>query len=241
MSSIDSQVLTPGGHSVGNFPNYYEFNKPDERLDIILPKLFEKGEISQPVRILDVGCNDGSLSFRLYERLKEQGISAKIIGFDIDSRLIDRANAKKEELGLTDDHILFFTLNFMEVEARDARLPPIQTFDLILVLSITMWIQLQYGRHGLQEFLMALFQRRHTPLGIVIVEPQPWKCYRSALKRLRHLKSPLPSHHSELKSIGAHDPAVYIRSIIQEAHPELHLFILGQTQWDRYIFWYQSQ
>lgn len=54
--------------------------------------------------------------------------------------------------------------------------------DTILCLSVTKWVQLNWGDEGLER----LFKRVHhllRPGGIFVLEPQPWKSYRQALKK----------------------------------------------------------
>jgi 7SK snRNA methylphosphate capping enzyme len=54
--------------------------------------------------------------------------------------------------------------------------------DTILCLSVTKWVQLNWGDEGLEK----LFKRVHQllrPGGTFVLEPQPWKSYRQAFKK----------------------------------------------------------
>lgn len=54
-------------------------------------------------------------------------------------------------------------------------------FDVIFCFSITMWIHLNNGDEGLVEFIKKIC----SLTDMVVIEPQPWKCYRNASRRLR--------------------------------------------------------
>jgi len=56
------------------------------------------------------------------------------------------------------------------------------SFDAVLCLSVTKWIQLNWGDAGLEK----LFHDVHeclSPGGVFIVEPQPWRSYGRAFKK----------------------------------------------------------
>ena len=57
-------ALDPGCARQGNFPNYYQFNAPDKRIQHIPTNLLSQhlgggGKQEQEVLALDVGCNSG--------------------------------------------------------------------------------------------------------------------------------------------------------------------------------------
>lgn len=56
-------------------------------------------------------------------------------------------------------------------------------FDIVFAFGVTMWIHLNNGDSELFRFLETL-----ASLGkYVVLEPQPWKCYKAARKRARRL------------------------------------------------------
>lgn len=57
-------------------------------------------------------------------------------------------------------------------------------FDLGLCFAVTMWIHLNHGDDGLRQFLQYISSR----CDFLLVEPQTWKCYRNASRRMRRLK-----------------------------------------------------
>ena len=46
--------------------------------------------------------------------------------------------------------------------------------------------------------LYLIIQCNTVQVGSILVEPQPWKCYRNAVRRCRKMNLPLPLHYSDL-------------------------------------------
>lgn len=57
----------------------------------------------------------------------------------------------------------------------------IKKFDVIFCFSVTLWIHLNHGDDGLKEFLQYIC----SVSDMVIIEPQEWKSYKTANRRLR--------------------------------------------------------
>ncbi|KAF9417842.1 hypothetical protein HW555_005139 [Spodoptera exigua] len=115
----------------------------------------------QQDRVSDVGCNTGDLSKALYTYLKTvyPYCDIHMLAVDIDSTLIERAKEANEN-----PYIKFMTCNIMEQNDQ-------------LLIQITMWIHLNNGDAGLLAFLKYL--------KAIVIEPQPWKCYRNAQRRVK--------------------------------------------------------
>lgn len=54
--------------------------------------------------------------------------------------------------------------------------------DTILCLSVTKWVQLNWGDEGLEKLFKRVYDLLR-PGGIFVLEPQPWKSYRQAFKK----------------------------------------------------------
>lgn len=101
------------GHRIGNFHNYYEFNPPNNRLDILRRSglleymqsaLFSINTSSHSivatdnaVAFCDLGCNEGDLTLDISQELASYSKGQKSfhsLGLDIDEELIRRAEEK---------------------------------------------------------------------------------------------------------------------------------------------------
>ena len=114
------------GHRYGNFPNYYAFHPPQQRLRVlertrILPHLrnalFNQPENSPrteacskssppvtPIKYCDLGCNAGHLTRALAAALVAGAtpaphVAVDALGLDLDARLIARAHAAADGAG----------------------------------------------------------------------------------------------------------------------------------------------
>lgn len=188
------------GHRIGNFHNYYSFHPPSNRLQ-------HMGEILQYLRdtsshkrrrgididgqslhlsafqYCDLGCNEGDLTIEIAKALQgalQQPVEFK--GMDIDDQLVDRANVKwKDEEGLTGRFESANICTDLDEKLDD------NSVDLVTLLSTTMWIHVHAGDAGLKRVLEQLCRKSTRYL---IIEPQPSKCYRNAMIRLRKMGRP---------------------------------------------------
>jgi 2-polyprenyl-3-methyl-5-hydroxy-6-metoxy-1,4-benzoquinol methylase len=97
-----AEQFMSGFAQYGNFWNYYEFNKVDERLRFLdqqqVEEIFQdKIQNTDPLLVLDIGCNEGNLTLTVEQILSARFSDHPIhfMGIDIDHELINRANKKK--------------------------------------------------------------------------------------------------------------------------------------------------
>lgn len=183
----------PGAVRHGNFINYYKFHGAQDRLNSI-PKDIVRDHlqslISAPSDVLfalDLGCNSGEITQGLRHLLCDLKLTdpenVRVLGVDIDPALIQRAR----EDNLHPTTVQYESADLMEALASSSRqlllqfINPRSAFHLVTCLSITMWIHLNNGDEGLRNFL------KHTAQisEILIVEPQRWKSYKDAVRRMK--------------------------------------------------------
>jgi len=107
------------------------------------------------------------------------------------------------------------------------------TFDLVSCFSTTMWIHLNYGDEGLFKFLKKLCSISNH----LIIEPQPWQCYKNASKRHKKLGMEPPALFSSLRI--RNNVEEEINSFITNQCQMQQFMQLGETQWKRKILWYK--
>jgi hypothetical protein len=152
------------------------------------------GGADHPFRILDVGANDGTLTELIRSALLEQGGAAAVDawGVDIDAGLVARAQARYPECR-------FAACDFI-VDA-----PPCLggAFELVCCFGTTMWVHLNNGDEGLRRFLERLADSARAA---VVIEPQRWRSYHNARKRVRRekLDGAVPRTFFELR-VGSND------------------------------------
>ncbi|NXT01412.1 BN3D2 methyltransferase, partial [Jacana jacana] len=241
----------PGAAPYGNFPNYSRFYPPEGRISLLpgglLRTLFPAA--ARPLLGLDVGCNSGELSVALYRHLlglqesegsldqPAAGKELNLLCCDIDPALIERA----QQCSPFPASISFASLDIMDSGARESFLSSYlgrfgrSAFDIVFCMSVTMWIHLNHGDSGLREFLSVL----SSLCGYLLIEPQPWKCYRAAARRLRKLGRNDFDHFRSLVIKG--DMAERVTQILTKDCAMELVCCFGSTSWDRSLLLFKSK
>ncbi|KAI5476467.1 ribosomal L11 methyltransferase, PrmA [Pseudohyphozyma bogoriensis] len=181
----------------GNYHNYY-FHRtpvvPDARLSLLPRALFTSKHV------LDLGCNAGKLTLETVSHLA----AATATGVDLDPFLIDQAGRLAKENGVAG--VEFGCADFMldsEAWFGSRR----GEFDTVLLFSITKWLHLHHGDAGLRKLFEAIFECLPSG-GALVVEPQEWENYKSAVKKNRNLRDAFraldmrPPFRAELEGVG---------------------------------------
>ena len=239
----------PGAAPYGNFINYYTFNPPENRLNLIPVTLLQDlgyNASHQPTLILDVGCNSGELSVALYEHLQKASSEGEtqaegshllhILGFDLDEKLIQRA----EQTNPLPQNISFVHLDITEDDSqsrllRYAEQHRCSRFHVCLCLAVTMWVHLNHGDKALLELLSRLASISEH----LLLEAQPWKCYRSAARRLRKLGRSQFDHFKALKIRG--DMAEHARAHLESCCGMELTQSFGNTTWERRLLLFKRK
>ncbi len=187
---------TQKSYRYGNYDRYYGYRVGEAMEDHRLSAL--RDEWFRGRRVADVGCNDGLFSLSLVGAFEPSAC----LCLDIDGDLVRagerklaslRRHAEAEaeaEVEVEDapktktkkkttsafDGVEFRRANALEHDFGT------ETFDVILLLSVTKWIHLNFGDEGVR----AVFRKCRdalVPGGSLILEPQPWRSYRSTLRK----------------------------------------------------------
>jgi SAM-dependent methyltransferase len=160
-----------------------------------------------------------------------------LIGMDLDPMLIEKARERNPR----PDHLTFECLNFLSEEGPGeilrkylARLNKTR-FDVVFCFSITMWVHLNHGDEGLEEFL-----RKACDLAeMIVIEPQPWRCYRKAARRLRRAGLEDFPLLNKLKYTG--DMIKHIGNILTRLCGFQKVTISAGNKWGRMVLIYERK
>lgn len=223
----------PGAVKYGNFINYYSFHNVKERVNNLHTQMFPV-PLNNRLVCLDIGCNTGELTKAVYEYLKMNYANCEIhiLAVDIDSTLVERANESNKN-----PYITFITADVMAENDRVflqnfLKTSKTETFDITFCFSVTMWIHLNNGDEGLTEFLKYIKTVSRT----IVIEPQPWKCYRNAQRRVKKSGHSFDNYES-LKIKG--DVDIFIENMLTEGSYS-KIYESPSSSWDRKIQSYQS-
>ncbi|KAF1792525.1 S-adenosyl-L-methionine-dependent methyltransferase [Phytophthora cactorum] len=158
-----------------------------------------------------------------------------VLGVDIDEVLVERAAKKLVHLTEGDAvqfrHVDVMTSKFSKEIAPFLELAQRSTaerkFNLITCFSVTMWIHLNNGDDGLWKFLETVSDMTQH----LIIEPQAWKCYRNAQKRLVRMRVEVPQSFREIKVRT--DVVEKIDTFLLAAGRFRYKAQLGKTNWSR--------
>lgn len=229
MDNLMFQGNDPGAVQFGNFINYYAFHSAVQRINNLNPEMFVTSEQNSYI-CLDIGCNSGELTEHLYKYLKslfpEKCIH--ILAVDIDPTLIKRAKESSIE-----NNITYTCLNVMSPETPQYFQDYLSNlniafFHVTFCFSVTMWIHLNYGDDGLLSFLQLVKDSSN----VVVIEPQPWNCYRNAQKRFKKCGNTLP-FYSKLQIRNSVDSKV-VDFMLQSNYSKL--YESTNSTWKRKIF-----
>ncbi|VDM40425.1 unnamed protein product [Toxocara canis] len=185
----------------GNFNRYYgtrleDGGARDPRLFVLKKEWFKKKAV------LDVGCNAGYITLSIAKDFEPR----RILGIDIDEHLVGvaRKNIRHycdndtamsgsfpasfaRRYGPISVHSTKFSTKFPDnvwfrrenyVLDNDECLNQVcEEFDVILALSITKWVHLNWGDAGLKRFFRRAFLQLR-PGGLFILEPQAFDSYK---------------------------------------------------------------
>ncbi len=148
--------------------------------------------------------------------------STKYTGI-VDISMIDDANTsgngsnlQSNDLNLDALRTDIFHIDNDHISQTVTNLEQIHTFSLVCLFSVTMWLHLNKGDKALIAILqlsagLVTNTTTYCNSGSVLVEPQPWKAYKNALKRTKRLNLPPPKY---LEYLQLRDPDHDIDAIL---------------------------
>ncbi|XP_024082237.1 probable RNA methyltransferase CG11342 isoform X1 [Cimex lectularius] len=230
---IEMEEFDPGAAKHGNFITYYKFHSLKERVDL-LPIHLLLSDSRDVTSFLDIGCNTGDLTEAVYKEISLYK-NCYALALDLDNSLIERAieknhicNISYKCVNVAEESELINALND-HLELNNKRY-----FDIVFLFSVTMWIHLNYGDIG----LMAFFQTISKYAKVLVVEPQPWKCYKSAVRRLKRAKKEPFMYFNSIKMRESVEEDLDL--FLREACSFEKIYESPRTNWGRKISIYKQ-
>lgn len=199
---VKRKRTTDGNEAKGAYKQYYNRRSGDSTTgeDDRLPLLKTVVEKFSSPNVLDIGCNDGSITIAV----AKLGL-CQVVGIDTDMKLVKRARNAVRDVVLstqrkptvagvnsgnknacTDaDNVFPFNAMFRceDVCKAGARTAAEKgKYDIVLCLSVTKWIHIAHGDDGIKRFF-ALVKDCLKEKGCMVLEPQPSKSYKNARRR----------------------------------------------------------
>ncbi len=183
-------------------------------------------------------CQD--LSVALYKHLLHEDSSGRevyLLGFDLDQDLILRAqnsnpfpqNLQFIPLDITDDAKSRAVLQSYLGRFGCPR------FHLCTCFAVTMWVHLNHG----DAAFLSLLSRLASLSEYLLLEAQPWKCYRSAARRLRKLGRSDFDHFKTLEIRG--DMTAHATEHLGKQCSMELVQSFGNTAWDRRLLLFKRR
>lgn len=189
----------------GNYRNYYGYRigkdiDEDPRLKVMKKEWFEGKDC------LDIGCNSGLVTIDIAAKFSCRSIlGIDIDGARIEDahwhlrnimKIKNRGMATKKQTPIDPEKVgqvdeirgeqteipkepkdLFDVVSFEKGNIVQGWRPPVdKKYHVILCLSVTKWIHLNWGDDGVITLFSKVWNLLH-PGGVFIVEPQPWLSY----------------------------------------------------------------
>lgn len=170
----------------GNYSRYYGYRNTSDEADPRIDAFLENKQLWDHKDVLDIGCNSGLVT----TQLGKNTLVKHITGIDIDKTLIQRSTnhikrLRKSYIGENNNNEFPFNVSFVggNYVLKDDVLLEIEKpqFDVILCLSVTKWLHLNFGDKGLRQAFKRMFLQLRDG-GKLILEAQPFESYKRRKK-----------------------------------------------------------
>ncbi|XP_076265365.1 7SK snRNA methylphosphate capping enzyme-like isoform X2 [Rhynchophorus ferrugineus] len=207
----------------GNYNRYYGYRNPNYEADHRLKVFANHPYIFENKDILDIGCNIGHITLSIAREFNARSVTGididpKLIGIarknikhyvkteNSPSRLermepngskpkateSSRFHDTQKRRGFP-NNVTFKQCNYVPEDENLLALEQPQ-FDIILCLSTTKWIHLNWGDNGLKLSFRRMYEQLR-PGGKLILEPQHWASY----KRKKNLTETIYRHYQSIE------------------------------------------